>query len=895
MAPCSVRSALLGSALALPVCAQAPNLMPPASLPDAPAIVAAAGTQRLAAVAAGAAASLMVFEDNRGGDYDLFGLRVDAAGNAIDSLPFAITKAPGNQTAPQIVWNGTDWLVAYASTYDPGSGYFATQIRAQRVSPQGIVLDPTPLTLGADSTGAYFGVASDGSGWLVAWTGFSAGNSAIVARRVTAAGAVLDPGGVLVHPASYVIFFRLGVSYAGGSYLVTWSENGARARLVSTNLATIGPAVLLPIDLGVVRGNGAQFLAAWTRQTPAFQQEVVAQRFAASLTPIDANPIVVSNPATSPNPADVMAAWDGAQWIVGWTQPAFSTRVARLGAGGAVLDPGGVVLPHGSNNPFGGPALGALPGGGALATWHEARFGSADDVFAAPFSSAGTPGTERLMSFGSEAQRFPRVTAGADRYLVTAFAERSDGSRVLAWRVDALGQSLDPAPIVVATAAHNRLQVGGAGWNGTHFLIAWADGQVGQVWARRLHPDGTWVDPAPIAVQPGYAPDVAAAGGDFLVTALRYPSYPQYVFSFGVRVRGSDGLVLDATPLAIGPSFATRARVVELGGRWLVATEAHATHDSNQANIVLHFVDTNGSVTSVGSAGFLNIQDWGSIDIAASGTSALVVGQTGSNWTNTEIHVRRVLPNGSMPAPMFAITVPAPMGQSRGSAAWNGREYVVSYETLQNNVWFYDLEPDLYAIRISESGTQLDANGTALWDGEDYETRVDGDGLGFGKALFAASVFDDALAAPRVQLRAQRPPGLSGYGTGTPGCAGTHGIDGNTPPIAGNAAFAVIADRGPAPGIGVLVLGTAADVPGTDPGLGVLLHVAFAPPAQVVLATMLFDATGHGTVALPLPPQPAYYGFELFAQAACLWAVPCAPSPSGFSTSPGLRIEIQAP
>lgn len=895
MFPCTLRrSAPLGFALALPVAAQAPNLVAPASLPDAPAIVAAAGTQRLAAVAAGTAASLTIFEDNRGGDYDLFGLRVDAAGNAIDSLPFAITKAPGDQTAPQVVWNGVNWLVVYASQYDTGSGYFATQIRAQRVSPQGVVLDPTPLALGADSTGAYFGVASDGTDWLVAWTGFSAGNSAIVARRVSAAGAALDPGGVVVHPASYVIFFRLGVSYAGGSYLVTWSENGARGRLVSTNLATIGPAVSLPIELGVVRGNGAQFLAAWTRQNPAFQQEVVAQRFAANLTPLDANPIVVSQAATSPSPSDVVAAWDGAQWLVGWTQAAWSLRVARF-AGGAVLDPGGVLLPHGSSGPFYGQALGALPGGGALATWHQARFGTADDVYAVPFSGAGAAGTERLLSVGTEAQRFPRTTAGGDRYLVTALAERSEGSRIVAWRVDALGQSLDAAPIVVATAAHARLQVGGAGWNGTHFLVAWADGQVGQVWARRLHPDGTWVDPAPIAVQPGFAPDVAAAGGDFLVTALRYPSYPQYVFSYGVRVRGSDGLVLDPTPIAIGQSFAARARVVELGGRWLVVTERHWTHDQNQSDVLVHFVDASGTVTSAGSIGVLNIQDWGSIDVASGGTSALVVGQTGSNWTNTEIHVRRVLPNGTMPAPMFAITGAAPMGQSRGSVAWNGREYVVAYETLQNNAWFYDFEPDVYALRISEGGAQIDANGFPLWNGEDYETRVDGDGLGFGKALYTASVFDDALAAPRLMVRVQRPPGLSGYGTGTAGCAGAHGIDGNTAPSAGNAAFEVIADRGPAPGIGVLLLGTAADVPGTDPGLGVLVHVAFAPPAQVVLATMLVDPTGHGAVALPLPPQPAYYGFELFTQAAFLWAGPCAPSPSGFSTSPGLRIEIQAP
>jgi len=34
---------------------------------------------------------------------------------------------------------------------------------------------------------------------------------------------------------------------------------------------------------------------------------------------------------------------------------------------------------------------------------------------------------------------------------------------------------------------------------------------------------------------------------------------------------------------------------------------------------------------------------------------------------------------------------------------------------------------------------------------------------------------------------------------------------------------------------------------------------------------------------------------DLFAQLGFSWAGPCAPSPSGLSTSEGLRIRIQAP
>lgn len=399
-------------------------------------------------------------------------------------------------------------------------------------------------------------------------------------------------------------------------------------------------------------------------------------------------------------------------------------------------------------------------------------------------------------------------------------------------------------------------------WGG----FAWADAQLGRVYGRRLDAAGVWLDVAPFLVQLGHTPDV-----------------------------GSAGAILDPAPRLLGSSFARKVRVVELGGRWLVGTESHNGQLSAQGGITLQFVDLNGTVTSAGAMSVLNIQDWGSFDLASSGTSALVVSQTGSNWTNTEILVQRLLPNGTQTGPMQVLTNSAPNGQSRPDLAWNGREYVIAYQTLQNNVWSYDLEPDVYALRVAENGTPIDTNGFSLWNGEDHEAAPQFEGLGDGRALAMAAVFDDALAAMRLQLRVQRPPGLFGFGSGTPGCAGPHGIDGTTAPIAGSSSFAVAVDRGPPNGLGVLALGTAGNATGFDPGLGVLMHVEVQAPAQWVLSTMTVDATGRGALTVPLSPQPAFYGFGLFAQGAFLWNGPCAPTPAGFSSSPGLEIRIQAP
>lgn len=873
-----------------------PNLMASVPLPDVPALAAAAGTQRNAAMARGDSTSLLVFEDDRAGDRDVYGLRLDATGAPLDPVPFVIHRAPGDQTEPRVAWNGQNWLVCCTSQYDPGSGYFASRVEAVRVSPQGAVLDGSPMAVAADGTGASFAVASDGSGWVVAYTGYSAGNSDIRARRISATGAVLDPGGVVVQPASYMLFFRLAVNFAGGSYLFSWEENGLRGRRFTPALAPVDAApVALPGGQGVVAGAGSQFLLAWIRQNAQFAQEVVVQRLGAALAPLDPGPVPLSDPQTTPYPSSVSAVWDGAQWVVAWVQPATDARAGRFSSGGAVLDPGGVVLPDQGSSPLYGPTLGALPGGGAMHLWHEARFGAADDVYGVSFAAAGQPGAERMLSAGGEAQRTPRVGAAGHGYLVTALGERSSGSRILAWRVDGFGQSLDAVPIEVASAGHALLQVGGSAWNGSHHLVVWADGQIGQIRARRLRPDGTWIDPAPIAVMPGFAPDVASAGADFLVTGLRYPSYPQFVYSFGARVRGSDGAVLDNPALLLGPSFARRARVVELGGRWLVATQSHWTHDANQGGIALHLVDTNGAVTPATTMAVLNMQGGGIVDLASAGTSALVAAQTGSNWTNAEILVQRVLPDGTSPAPMLAITNAAGMGQSRPSVLWNGREYVVTYETFQNNVWFYDFEPDVYGIRVTEAGQPIDATGHAFWNGPDHEVRVDGDGRGHGKALYAASVYDHGLAAMRVQLRVQRPAGLLAYGSGAPGCFGEHLLDANSAPVAGNAGFALLCDRGPANGLGILAIGTGPLPAGLDLGLGFLLWVDPFPPQELQLWLMPIDPAGVGAVAIPLPAGAAWHGYAGYAQGVFLWDGTCLPSASGFSASAGLEVRIQAP
>lgn len=44
---------------------------------------------------------------------DIYAMRFDANGVPLDAVPIIVTQEAGNQQRPQVVWNGTNWLVLF--------------------------------------------------------------------------------------------------------------------------------------------------------------------------------------------------------------------------------------------------------------------------------------------------------------------------------------------------------------------------------------------------------------------------------------------------------------------------------------------------------------------------------------------------------------------------------------------------------------------------------------------------------------------------------------------------------------------------------------------------------------------------------------------------------------
>ena len=103
-------------------------------------------------------------------------------------------------------------------------------------------------------------VASNGTDFLVVWADGRDGTQDIFGARVSGAGALLDPGGIVISSAPGAQRVP-DVAWGAGVYLVTWADGRAGSEIYATRVNAAG-TVLNP--LGVLVSSAAN-----TRDTPA--------------------------------------------------------------------------------------------------------------------------------------------------------------------------------------------------------------------------------------------------------------------------------------------------------------------------------------------------------------------------------------------------------------------------------------------------------------------------------------------------------------------------------------------------------------------------------------------------------------------------------------------------
>ena len=508
-------------------------------LPGDAAIAPAAGDQTAPAIAQGGKTLLAVWTDNRANPYfsgffsgseyetsrDIYGIRLDTAGNVLDAVPLAIAPRRSNQNYPKICWNGTNWLVVYQSVDVGGTGYYAQDsLEAVRVSPTGQVLDAKPIKLfGLTPSGSsYWTLASDGTNWVVVNQGNSTGSD-IVAVRISVAGVVLDPPTRVLVPATYYGRSNFKLAYASGVFALTYSDefiNGnTNTKLLrfDSNLTKLdaAPLTLLDVSLSDLAGNGTSFYIVWNRQETNGLVHVVGSRVSTTGVKLDGNGVNISGTKEPGYGSITAVVWDGVNWRVTWSDIT-TFWIARVNTAGVVLDPGSVAVAGVQTGPTAGNGAGGLQ-----VIWTE--FTNINyDVFTANISPGNVAGPSRTLSVGAPQQTQPDIATSGNGYMMVYRSATSAQGRVLAQPLDAAGNPLTAEPVQLDSG----LNINGPGnpnvaWNGSLYLVSW--GATNGIVAQRLSATGAKLDAAPFMVMSGCfgSADVAALGSDFLVTGLK--------------------------------------------------------------------------------------------------------------------------------------------------------------------------------------------------------------------------------------------------------------------------------------------------------------------------------------------------------------------------------------
>ncbi|MCG3123287.1 MAG: hypothetical protein GIKADHBN_01699 [Phycisphaerales bacterium] len=655
-------------------------------------------------------------------DGDIFGVRIAPDGSQIDAVPFLISGRMGLQDTPIVAWNGENWLVMYRSQ-DPYEGYYRTLLHAVRVSPSGVILDPSPIVFPPhvfepDTIG--LGLAGQGGHWVVTRCLYhdDGYGTYLAGQRLSATAQIIDNTPVMLEDW---VYGPTRILPCAGEYLVVgadWANSPLiKARRVSTTLQPIGSSFNIPsMTIGT---SGSEFYVSWVKDYTS----IVGSRM--SLTGVLTNPagtLLVSNPSMYSFSYDI--AHDGSNWWFEW-DISDDVWTMRISPAGNVLDPGGVKLPieiGGSVNTAYGVTLVPRAGGGVHVMWYDLRqsLGYDTNVYSLPVSAGNVPGVEAVVSTGSTNQRSPAVALGPSGISAVSYvSEAANDDRVLVQLVGPSGQPLTTEPIEVFRGP--TVGKSGIAWNGTCFMVVWDQGSSGstpvQIAARRLDSQGAFIDAAPFTVMVGFNPDVGALGEDFLVAGARYGYYPQYIDLVAMRIDGPTAALLDGTGMFLGGNYVNgQPRVRSDGTNWLVAAHSMWTHNSSQGDAILAIVPPQGSPTpAFNPTPFSGAS--GDLDIAFSGAKYLLVWRMNSlSNANNYIAGRIMNADGTFQPGYFTIAE-APGRQLRPTVIWDGAEFLVAWEDQRHQSSFFDARTDVYAARVSEAGSILDPQGFAVDNG----------------------------------------------------------------------------------------------------------------------------------------------------------------------------------
>jgi len=668
----------------------------------------------------------------------------DAAERTVDDPVSG--PALGRQRLPQVAFDGTNFLVVWVderAQVDVEPIAASALIYAARVSPTSGVLDPSGILVGGLLRGtltmqstARPAVSFDGTNYLIVWKQVDLDASyAILGRRVAPSGTLIDAAPFVIAPKTSTILTFPRSAFDGTNHLVIWNDQSSagsvRAARVSAAGLVLDPnGIVLAADAGAslpaIGCSTASCYAAWSSGASLYARRLGASDGGPSLLgPTTLGQYGSSNELGAIGPA-VSVGSELA--LVTAPPPSGDTSHALLryalrpdgGVGWPLPDGGvqnGVALP--SDGFPASQSWSAFDGSRHRVVWSDTR--DLSDLVMVPVSpDGGVPvGAD---GGASPPARVPTTDAGAMQPSIvcaaasclTAWQESEYAPRqdVYAARIDPSGAP-DPTPLLVSTSANNELlPVAASDADGA--FVVWLDDREPplrhSLFGARIGPDGTSRDRTALPIASfSISPSVAAGHDTYAVAATKLDSSFNNVDARLYRVRKSDGALLDPSGIILGAN-ATYAAVGFDGTNYLAAWVTQA-QGSSYASIYAARVGPDGGIIDTTPITISATLTGKSQPVVAfDGKSYLIARQDQLN-DNGDLFGRRVGPDGTLLDAGLPIPIAvAPGVQTRPTITATDSGFFVAWTDNRNDPG----ANDIYGARVTSDGKVLDSSGIQI-------------------------------------------------------------------------------------------------------------------------------------------------------------------------------------
>ncbi|MRG97638.1 hypothetical protein [Polyangium spumosum] len=491
------------------------RVTPSGQVLDPGGVAFGAGTVQHLRVASSGAGALLAWDTP--GFPRAYVARIDAQGALLDPMGIPFMHDAVGQNTPTPVWTGESYLVGYiVENNDAERNVVGARFDAQ----QGVALDATPIQVAGPFGNSIYeiDVTTDGTNAVMTWSDYldDLVVHPLLRARVTPQGTVLDPDGFQYAPLGTVARGASNGAHAFHVWRNGYFDNFAPSALtIEGRRFDPNGQALDAAPIVVSRGaseqrvpaaafDGQNFVVGWQDSrdfTAKKETNLYAVRVAPSGMVLDQNAIQMENGAY--DVVHPMAAFDGTNTLFSWFECDIyydgqfcDLRASRLSPQGVVLDADPIVIPDFQE---GGEHVALSAGGGAtLVVGGNYESLIATTIIGATPSGLSTPVSPDL--------RAPALSASFDgvHHLVVW---QDEAKQIVARRVTPQGSVVDPAPIVLSgvLAAPAGVSVS---FDGTNHVVVWVDGE--GLFGARVDPAGTVLDP--VAVQLASTPGCAYVG-----------------------------------------------------------------------------------------------------------------------------------------------------------------------------------------------------------------------------------------------------------------------------------------------------------------------------------------------------------------------------------------------